>query len=188
MKSIAKKKTEVIQNIPNNFFGISAKDIDGNMIKFSSYQLSESNPNGKKVFLIVNVACDWGLTKNNYKELVTLDSTYRDQGLHIMGFPCNQFFAQEKRPDNEIKEYVQNLFDVEFQLFSKVEVNGQNCHPLFKFLRANSSLNQQSKGLKEIPWNFAKFLVDRNGKVIDFYPPTTPPNKLISKIEELLKN
>jgi glutathione peroxidase len=105
-----------------------------------------------------------------------------------MGFPCNQFFNQEKRPDSEIKEYVQDLFDVKFQLFSKVLVNGNDCHPIFKFLRKNSSLDQGEKGIKEIPWNFAKFLVDRNGKVIDFFAPTVTPEKLASKIEGLLKD
>ena len=105
-----------------------------------------------------------------------------------MGFPCNQFFGQEKRPDNEIKDYVTQAFDVEFQLFSKVEVNGNNCHPLFKFLRKNSSLDQNTKGIKEIPWNFTKFLIDRNGNVVDMYPPTTTPKTLISQIETLLKD
>ena len=188
MKAIARKKTELIENIPKNFFDLSAKDIDGNMIKFCSYKLSDSNKDGKKAFLVVNVACDWGLTKNNYKELVELDDKFRDSGLHIMGFPCNQFFAQEKRPESEIKEYVQEAFDVKFQLYSKVEVNGENSHPIYKFLRKNSKLDSGEKGIKEIPWNFSKFLVNRNGNVIEFYPPTVSPKKISSKIEELLKN
>ena len=103
-----------------------------------------------------------------------------------MGFPCNQFFAQEKRPESEIKDYVQDLFDVKFQLFSKVIVNGNDCHPVYKFLRKNSSLNQGDKGIKEIPWNFTKFLVDRNGNVVQFYSPQDNFDKVVSKIEELL--
>ena len=188
MKAIAKKKTELIENIPKNFFELSAKDIDGNLVKFSSYQLSETNSKGKKAFLVVNVACDWGLTKNNYKELVDLDSKFRESGLHIMGFPCNQFFAQEKRPESEIKQYVEDAFDVKFQMFSKIKVNGQDCHPIYKFLRKNSSLDNGQKGIQEIPWNFAKFLVDRNGNVVDFYPPTTSPKKISQRISELLKD
>ena len=113
---------------------------------------------------------------------------YRDQGLLIFCFPCNQFFQQEKRPNNEIKDYVKDLYNVEFLLFGKVEVNGKDCHPVYKFLRTNSSLNEGAKGIREIPWNFSKFLVDRSGKVVGYYEPTVKPSKISQKIEELLKN
>lgn len=104
----------------------------------------------------------------------------------IMGFPCNQFFGQEKRSNADIQEYVSSNFGVKFQMFEKVEVNGAECHPVYKFLRNNSSLTGTDLKIQEIPWNFAKFLVDRDGNVLDFFKPQVTPKTLIDSIEKML--
>ena len=184
-KMFFKRKKEVLTQIPDSFFDLTAKEIGGQPVKFSNLRLDEGNPSGKRAFLVVNVACEWGLTKSNYTGLVALDRKYRDQGLHIMGFPSNQFFKQEKRPNDEILDYVVQAFGVEFAMFEKIEVNGENCHPVYKFLRANSVLNKNGK-IQEIPWNFSKFLVDREGQVRGFFAPNIKPSKLEKEIEKLL--
>lgn len=186
-KIIHKRKKETLTNIPSSFFDLSALNITGQPVQFSTLRLDEANPSGKKAFLIVNVACEWGLTKTNYTGLVDLDQRLRDQGLHIMGFPSNQFFKQEQRSNAEIVDYVTKAFGVEFPLFEKIEVNGLDCHPVYKFLRANSILNENGK-IREIPWNFSKFLVDRQGQIRGFYSPNVTPAKLEADILELLKD
>ena len=109
------------------------------------------------------------------------------KGLEILAFPCNQFFSQESGSEAEIKKFVKENFNASFPIFSKVEVNGENTHPLFIYLRNNSELFDSAKGTaKVIPWNFAKFIVDRNGKVIKFAPPTTAPHELREIIEKEL--
>lgn len=97
-------------------------------------------------------------------------------GFTILAFPCNQFFGQESESEVNIKKFVEKNFNVTFPMFAKIEVNGDNVHPLFKFLRNNSELyDPVTQTTKQIPWNFGKFLVDREGKVVGFYGPKVEP-------------
>lgn len=101
---------------------------------------------------------------------------YRSQGLEILAFPCNQFFSQESGSEKEIKQFVKENFNVHFPMFAKIEVNGETTDELFQFLRNNSELYDHKTGKAGvIPWNFAKFILDRNGKVIKFAHPTVKP-------------
>ena len=105
----------------------------------------------------------------------------------ILGFPCNQFFSQESGSEAEIKKFVKDNFNASFPLFEKIEVNGADTHPLYVFLRQHSELFNSNKGqAKVIPWNFAKFIVNRKGEVIKFAPPTVEPKDLRPLIEEEL--
>ena len=115
-----------------------------------------------------------------------MDSELREKGLSILGFPCNQFGAQEPGTPAEIKEFVKQ-YDVKFQLFEKIEVNGVSCHPIYNFLRRNSNLHMIDKNLTElIPWNFAKFILDKDGQVIRYAHPKEEPNSLRQLIDEEL--
>lgn len=126
----------------------SAVDIDGNQFDFNSLK--------GKVCLVVNVACDCGYTKSGYTSMVEMHQKYKDRGFEVLAFPSNQFGKQESRPENEIKEYVSAKYGVEFPLFSKVEVNGENTHPLYQWLK------QSLPG--DVTWNFAaKFIIDHRG-------------------------
>ena len=108
-------------------------------------------------------------------------------GLEILAFPCNQFMGQESACGVDIKALVTKNYGVTFPLFSKILVNGPDCHELYKFLRTNSSLyDKQTDTAKEIPWNFGKFLLDRNGNVVNFYSPDIKPNVMGPEIEKLL--
>ncbi|KAM3140028.1 hypothetical protein pb186bvf_007828 [Paramecium bursaria] len=112
---------------------------------------------------------------------------YRDKGFTIIGFPCNQFGAQEPWQEKEIKQWVDEKFHISFSLFSKIEVNGPNTHDVYKFLRFNSNLNKQEQ-VGYIGWNFGKFLIDRNGKVVSYINPQSDPESLSTQIEKLLKD
>ena len=135
-----------------------------------------------KVVLIVNTASKCGFTPQ-YNGLEALYKQYHDQGLEILGFPCNQFAKQESGTDAEIHAFCSKNFGVSFPLFAKVEVNGDDAHPLFKYLKDQAPGVFGSKGIK---WNFTKFLVDRNGKVISRYAPTTTPDALARDIKKFL--
>ena len=140
------------------------------------------------MFLIVNVASACGLANKNYRQLKEFHSDYEDAGLHIMAFPCNQFMGQESSCEKDILKFVTDKFAVKFQMYSKIEVNGVNCHPLYKFLRSNSTLHDpNSKKSKEVPWNFAKFLVSEEGKVIGYYNSDTYPDSFRKRLESLLE-
>jgi glutathione peroxidase len=126
-----------------------------------------------KVLLIVNVASRCGFTPQ-YTGLEDLQKTYANRGFSVLGFPCNQFGKQEPGTDAEIQQFCQMNFGVTFPVFGKVEVNGDEAHPLFDFLKSEAPGLLFSKAIK---WNFTKFLVDRNGKVLDRFAPATPPEK-----------
>ncbi|MGA7463599.1 MAG: glutathione peroxidase [Candidatus Korobacteraceae bacterium] len=154
------------------------------------YDFSATLNNGKekklsaykgKVLLIVNTASKCGNTPQ-YAGLQELYDKYKDRGLEILGFPCNQFGHQEPGSDEDIKEFCEMNYGVEFPLFSKIEVNGDNAHPLYKFLKSEKT------GLlgDSIKWNFTKFLVDKQGNVVDRYAPMTPPKTIASDIEKQL--
>ncbi|HEX8926642.1 MAG TPA: glutathione peroxidase [Terriglobales bacterium] len=157
----------------------------------SLYKLSAKLNNGEKknlgdyagkVLLIVNTASKCGFTPQ-YKGLQELYEQYHKSGFEVLGFPCDQFGHQEPGSDNEIKSFCELNYGVTFPLFQKIEVNGANAHPIFKYLKSEKG------GLfgDAIKWNFTKFLVDREGRVIDRYPPTTPPSAIAHEIEELLE-
>ena len=114
--------------------------------------------------MIVNVASKWGLTQRNYTQLVQIHNEFKDKGFEIIGFPCNQFGNQEPGSPEEIQKYAYGTFGVQFPLSEKVEVNGKNCNDIWKYLRLNSVLyDKKKKKAKEIPWNWAKFLVSSEG-------------------------
>lgn len=135
-----------------------------------------------KVLLIVNTASKCGFTPQ-YKELEALYQKYKDAGLVVIGFPCDQFAHQEPGTDTEIEQFCQINFGVTFPLMKKIEVNGDNEHPLYTFLKA------QAGGClgRKIKWNFTKFLVSRDGSVIKRYAPATKPMTIEKDIVEMLK-
>ncbi len=157
-----------------NVYQFSAKNNKGENIALSDY-----NDN---VMLIVNTASACGLTPQ-YEGLQKLYDDYSDKGLEILAFPCNQFKQQENGTNEEIKNFCDLNFKIKFPLFDKIEVNGDNTHPLFNYLK------NQAPGIlgsKSIKWNFTKFLVNRQGQVIKRYAPTTKPEKIKADIEKLL--
>ena len=135
-----------------------------------------------QVVLVVNTASKCGLTPQ-FKGLESLYETYKDRGLMVLGFPCNQFAGQDPASNDEISEFCQLNYGVSFPMFAKIDVNGDSAHPLFKHLK---SAAPGLLGSEAIKWNFTKFLVDRNGQVVERYAPTTEPEKIAKDIERLL--
>ena len=135
-----------------------------------------------KVLLIVNTASKCGFTPQ-YEGLEALHRDYGDRGFEVLGFPCNQFGAQEPGDATEIASFCSTTYDVTFPVFAKVDVNGPDAAPLFDALKSAAPGLLGSKGIK---WNFTKFLVDREGRVVDRYAPTTKPADLRGDIEKLL--
>jgi glutathione peroxidase len=135
-----------------------------------------------KILLIVNTASKCGFTPQ-LKGLEELYETYRDRGLEVLGFPCNQFGRQDPGSNGEIQEFCQLNYGVSFPMHEKIDVNGDHAHPLFEHLK---SAAPGILGSKSIKWNFTKFLVDRNGAVIGRYAPTTKPAELKEAIEAAL--
>ena len=158
-----------------NIYDIKAKNIEGKEISLSKYK--------NKVMLIINVASKCGFTEQ-YKELVELDEKYSQKGLSVLGFPSNQFLTQEPGTEEEIQKFTSLVYGVKFDMFSKVDVNGDNTHQLYKYLKENSSRFQ---GTDTIKWNFTKFLVDRNGKVVQRYSSSTKPKDIENDIIKLLE-
>ena len=152
----------------------SARRIDGSEQALSDY--------AGQVLLIVNVASQCGFTPQ-YAGLEALWRKYRDRGLVVLGFPCNQFGAQEPGDEAEIADFCSTRYDVTFPLFAKIEVNGEQAHPLYRHLK---SAVPGVLGTEAIKWNFTKFLVDRQGHVVSRHAPTTAPADLEREIEALL--
>jgi len=151
----------------------SARAISGDELPLSRY--------AGHVVLAVNTASQCGFTPQ-YEGLQSLWEKYRQQGLVVLGFPCDQFGHQEPGDDSAIDEFCKLNFGVTFPLFSKIEVNGDDAHPLYRWLR------EEKSGVlgDAIKWNFTKFLVGRDGAVISRYAPTTTPDKLAADIEAAL--
>ncbi|OAY71783.1 putative glutathione peroxidase 3, mitochondrial [Ananas comosus] len=166
---------EMAEEVPSSIYDITVKDIRGNDVSLSTYR--------GKVLLIVNVASKCGFTNSNYKEMNVLYEKYKDKGFEILAFPCNQFGGQEPGSNKEIQETVCTRFKAEFPIFDKIEVNGREASPLFKYLKS------QKGGFlgDRIKWNFTKFLVDKDGKVVERYAPTTSPLKIENDIQKLLE-
>ena len=155
-------------------FEFDAIDIDGTPVSLGDYR--------GKVLLIVNVACKCGFTPQ-YAGLETLWQDYREQGLVVLGFPCDQFGSQELGDEEEIKNFCSINFDVTFPMFAKIDVNGEQAHPLWKWLKQEKS---GLLGIGAIKWNFSKFLVGRDGKVLKRFAPTDKPESLAADIESAL--
>lgn len=153
---------------------------DYKAIKMNGEEKSMNDYRGR-VVLIVNTASNWGLTPQ-LSGLEELYKRYKDKGLSILGFPCNQFANQDPGSNEEIHSFCSLNYGVTFDMFQKVEVNGENTHPLYKFLK------KEAKGMlgEKIKWNFTKFLVDRDGNVIKRFSPTTDPKKIEKDILNLL--
>ncbi|CAK9144884.1 unnamed protein product [Ilex paraguariensis] len=162
------------EETPKTIYDFIVKDIGGNDVPLSNY-------NGK-VVMIVNVASKCGLTQSNYKELNILYEKYKDQGFEILAFPCNQFAWQEPGSNEQIQETVCTMFKAEFPIFAKIEVNGKNATPLYKFLKSEKG-GILGDGIK---WNFTKFLVNKEGKIVERYSPRTSPLQIEKDIQNLL--
>ena len=147
-----------------------------------SGEMQNLNQYDGKVVLIVNTASKCGFT-NQYEGLESLYEQYKEEGLVVLGFPCNQFGEQEKGADGEIASFCQKNYGVSFPMFSKIEVNGEGAAPLYQELKVQAP---GSLGTKKIKWNFTKFLVNKQGEVVERYAPTTKPQALQADIERLL--
>uniref|UniRef100_A0A7S0DVH3 Glutathione peroxidase n=1 Tax=Hanusia phi TaxID=3032 RepID=A0A7S0DVH3_9CRYP len=161
--------------------GQSAKDIDGNNVDLGATYAETP------AVLVVNLASKCGLTDSNYGELVELAGKYSTEDLVVLGFPCNQFGAQEPGTEAEVKAFVQSKYGAKFPLFSKVDVNGPNAHPLYQKLKKEA----QNKTLlsllgDDIKWNFGKFLIS-NGNVVKRYEPTTKPLSIVNDIDSAIQ-
>ncbi|XP_058000980.1 probable glutathione peroxidase 2 isoform X1 [Hevea brasiliensis] len=162
------------QETYNSIYDFTVKDIRGNDVSLSEYS--------GKVLLIVNVASKCGLTQSNYKELNVLYEKYKIQGFEILAFPCNQFAGQEPGSNDEFQEAACTMFKAEFPIFDNIEVNGKNTTPLYKYLKSEKG----GYFGDAIKWNFTKFLVNKEGKVVGRYAPTTSPLKIEKDIQNLL--
>lgn len=159
---------------PSSVYDFTATDIQGRNVPLSLYQ--------GQVLLIVNTASACGFTPQ-YAGLQALHAQYAGQGLTVLGFPCNQFGHQEPGSADEIAAFCERNFGVQFPLMAKVDVNGENAHPLYRWLEAQAPGLLGSKAIK---WNFTKFLVDRDGQVLRRYAPQDAPAKLAKDIETAL--
>ncbi|MBR8537352.1 glutathione peroxidase [Carboxylicivirga sediminis] len=157
----------------NNFYQFEAKTLQGKTINMSDYK-------GKTV-LVVNTASKCGLTPQ-YEGLEALYQKYKDKGLVILGFPCNQFGNQEPGDEKSISEGCLINYGVSFPMFAKVDVNGEQAHPLFKYLKSELGGLLGSK----IKWNFTKFIIDANGQPIKRFAPVTKPAKIDTFLSKIL--
>ena len=155
-------------------YSFSAPALGGEIINFDRY--------AGKVLLIVNTASHCGFTPQ-YQGLQQLQERFAGRGLEVLGFPCNQFGKQEPGDAAEIGSFCQKNYGVSFQMFGKIDVNGDGAHPLYRYL------TEQAPGLlgiEAIKWNFTKFLLDREGRIVNRYAPITKPESIGEDIEKLL--
>jgi len=158
-----------------NFYDFKAKSLHGKEVSMEDFK--------DKVVVVVNTASKCGFTPQ-YEGLEKLYEDYKDKGLVILGFPCNQFGNQEPGSEKEIAEGCLVNYGVSFPMFSKVAVNGENAHPIFKYLK------NELKGTfgNNIKWNFSKFVLDRNGKPVKRFAPITKPESMRAYVEKLLNS
>ena len=157
------------------FHDFTVDDIGGKPVNLDQYK--------GKVVLVVNTASKCGFTPQ-YKGLEALYRKYKDQGLEVLGFPCNQFGAQEPGSEQEIATFCETNYDVTFPMFRKVDVNGDSAAPLYKFLK---SAKPGLLGTEAIKWNFTKFLVDRSGKVVERFAPNDTPESIEREVAKVLQ-
>ena len=158
----------------SELYNISVKDIDMNSVDLSAYE--------GKTLLIVNVASKCGFTPQ-YKDLQNLYEKYQDQGLEVLGFPCNQFGAQEPGTNDEVKSFCDLNYNVSFKMFDKIDVNGSNASPLFKFLKHESP---GIMGTEAVKWNFTKFLVNSDGQVVKRFAPKDGESEIEPELQKIL--
>lgn len=158
-----------------SIYDFQVKSLDGKLVSLNDFK--------GKVLLIVNVASKCGFTYQ-YEGLEKLYKTHGKQGLVVLGFPCNQFGAQEPGNAEEIKNFCSLTYQVSFPMFSKIDVNGEQADPVYEFLKSEKP---GFLGTKKIKWNFTKFLVGKDGKVIKRYPPTAKPEALEGDIGKALQ-
>jgi glutathione peroxidase len=163
--------------IPQDVYDFSALSVDGREVPLAQYK--------GKVLVIVNTASECGFTPQ-YAGLEELYKRYEDRGVVVLGFPCNQFGGQEPGTEAEIAQFCELNYGVSFPIFAKIEVNGPNAHPLYRFLKSERSGVLGFLGLEGIKWNFTKFLVDRSGKVVGRFAPAFAPADLAPEIDKLL--
>lgn len=168
--SVADKNKETNKMTEHSVYDFKVKDIDGSDVSLSDFK--------GKVLLFVNVASQCGYTPQ-YKGLQEVYAKYKDKGFVVLGFPCNQFGGQEPGSNSEIKQFCSLNYSVSFPLFDKIDVNGKNTHPLYAYLKANS----KSLLGENVKWNFTKFLVGKDGKVIDRFGSMTEPMSISKEIE-----
>lgn len=159
----------------NNIYSFQARTLDGKDISLGEYE--------GDLLLIVNTASECGFTPQ-YAGLEHLHERFSSKGLRILGFPCNQFGGQEPGNNEQISTFCRRNYGVEFQMFEKVDVNGKNAHPLFMHLKSEAP---GALGTQDIKWNFTKFLVNRQGKVVKRYAPTVKPEDIAPEIEKQLQ-
>lgn len=157
-----------------DIYAFEAETINGKKVKLDNFK--------DQPMLIVNTASKCGLTPQ-YEGLEKLYKEYKEQGLVVLGFPCNQFGRQEPGSESEIEEFCQLNYGVSFPMFAKIDVNGRDADPLFKYLK---NTKKGLLGSEKIKWNFTKFLVNRDGEVVARFAPTVKPKELASEIEALL--
>ena len=157
-----------------NIYDYVVKDANMNEISIGSFK--------NKVLLVVNVASKCGFTYQ-YEGLQNLYSKYAEDGLEVLGFPCNQFKAQESGTNEEIQFFCTEKYEVSFNVFNKIDVNGKDADPFYNFLKNERPGIMRSKNIK---WNFSKFLVNKNGEVVKRYGPITKPESIESDIIKLL--
>ena len=178
-----------------SIYDYTVKDRTGNDVNLSAYQ--------GKALLIVNTATGCGFTPQ-YEGLESLYRKYKEQGLEVLDFPCNQFGHQAPGSDDEIHQFCTSKYDTSFPRFAKIDVNGENADPLFAYLTANTkfegfsgAMGMMLKGIVKkmdkdyknngnIKWNFTKFLIDQKGEIVARFEPTTEPDEIAKKIEEIL--
>ncbi|HIC78529.1 MAG TPA: glutathione peroxidase [Sulfurovum sp.] len=165
---------ETMSDKNNTFYDFNATSIIGENISMSKYK--------GKVVLVVNTASKCGFTPQ-YKGLQELYESHKANNFTILGFPCNQFSEQEPGTHEEIQNFCNINYDITFPLFEKIEVNGDNTHPLYKFLKSEATGFMWTKSIK---WNFTKFLIDKKGKVITRYGSSTTPKEIEKDILKLL--
>jgi len=158
-------------------YEFSAPLLDGHTVSLGEFM--------GRVLVIVNTASQCGFTPQ-YAGLEQLYRTYKERGLEVLGFPCNQFGAQEPGSADEIGSFCERNYGVSFPMFAKIDVNGASAHPLYRFLKQSKPGILGPLGGRAIKWNFTKFLVDRNGIVVGRYASTKKPEDLAKPIEDLL--
>ena len=168
---------DAIQVQNQGIYNFSARALDGREISLAQYR--------GQVLVIVNTASKCGFTPQ-YAGLESLYRQYKDRGVTVLGFPCNQFGAQEPGTSADIAQFCESNYEISFPLFARIDVNGADAHPLYKFLKSERSGILGVLGLGGIKWNFTKFLVSRDGKVVGRYAPTTTPAQLAPEIDKLL--
>ncbi len=157
-----------------SIYDFKARTLDGKEISLNKYK--------GDVLLIVNTASKCGFTPQ-YAELEDLYKKYSGKGLKILGFPCNQFGDQEPGNNQNIASFCQKNYGVDFQMFEKIDVNGKDAHPLYKYLTKTAP---GVLGTESVKWNFTKFLVDRKGKILKRYAPSVSPKEIVPEIEKQL--